>query len=236
MEQDLKRLLARELHDRVAQTLTTMLVDLENFKSDQVGRHSVIRQMDQFQDSTRDVLNSLRQLLYELRGEESVSEGFVDSVGALVERFRASTGVDARLSVGQGWPAALRAPASTNLYHIIQEALVNIRNHSGAKVVHIVLEPISDTHLGVSVSDDGRGVEPGDSRPLGMGMVGMKERAMFLGGELRIENRRGGGTSVNGLFPRELLAPHSLGKSSEISAAAGFSVPDASSVAHESVL
>ena len=216
MEQDLKRLLARELHDRVAQTLTTMLVDLENFKSDQAGRHSVIRQMDQFQDSTRDVLNSLRTLLYELRGEEPVNEGFVDSVSALVERFRASTGVDARLSVGAGWPSVLRAPASSNLYHIIQEALVNIRNHSGAKVVHIVLEPISDTHLGVSVSDDGRGLEPSDPRPLGMGMVGMKERAMFLGGELLIENRRGGGTAVNGMFPRDLLAPRSLEDATEI--------------------
>ena len=210
MEQDLKRLLARELHDRVAQTLTTMLVDLENFKSDQAGRNSVVRQVGQFQDSTRDVLNSLRQLLYELRGEEPVNEGFVDSVNALAERFRVSTGVEVRLSVLAGWPSVLRAPASSNLYHIIQEALVNIRNHSGAKVVNIVLEPISDTHLAVRVSDDGRGLEPSDPRPLGMGMVGMKERAMFLGGELLIENRGGGGTAVNGLFPRELLAPRSL--------------------------
>src|SRR2546423_4994182 len=64
VEEDVRRLVARELHDRVAQTLTGMLVDVENFKSEQVGWDDVIRQMDTIQTSTRQVLSSLRQLLH----------------------------------------------------------------------------------------------------------------------------------------------------------------------------
>src|SRR5437660_6384017 len=70
IEKDVRRLLARELHDRVAQTLTGMLVDVENFKSQPVAWDDVITQLDTIQSSTRQVLTNLRQLLHDLRGEE----------------------------------------------------------------------------------------------------------------------------------------------------------------------
>lgn len=203
IEEDLKRSLARELHDRVAQTLTSMLMDLENFKADQVGRQSVIRQMDEFQDSTRLVLNNLRQLLYELRGEASVGEGFETAIAALIERFQARTRISTELTVLPGWPKELGSSLALNLYRIIEEALSNIRMHSGAREVSVVLQPHSDTELAILVRDDGRGFETHDQRPLGMGMVGMKERAVFLGGQLRIETLQGGGTCVHAIFPRE---------------------------------
>ena len=86
-EGELRRLVARELHDRVAQTLTGMLVDLENFKTEPVSWDDVKKQLDTVQDSTREVLQSLRELLHDLRGEEAVSDTFVDAVGDLVARF-----------------------------------------------------------------------------------------------------------------------------------------------------
>ncbi len=72
IEQDVRRLLARELHDRVAQTLTGMLVDVENFKTEQVGWEDVVKQMDIVQDSTRKVLMAIRQLLHDLREQSSI--------------------------------------------------------------------------------------------------------------------------------------------------------------------
>ena len=74
VEQDVRRLVARELHDRVAQTLTGMLIDLENFKTEPVAWDDVLRHLDTIQDSTRYVLTNLRQLLYDLRGEEVVGD------------------------------------------------------------------------------------------------------------------------------------------------------------------
>ena len=207
IEADVRRLVARELHDRVAQTLTGMLVDLENFKAEQVGWDDVLRQMDTIQDSTRQVLQSLRQLLHDLRGDEAVGDRFVDAVGMLVARFEAKTHIAAQLHVLPGWPEALTPPASVNLYRIIEEALANVRMHSGARAVRILLESGSDSRLSVVVVDDGRGVDIHETRPVGLGTVGMKERALFLGGDLKIESGTGDGTTVRATFPEALLTP-----------------------------
>ncbi|HEV2034862.1 MAG TPA: sensor histidine kinase [Candidatus Dormibacteraeota bacterium] len=202
---DLRQLIARELHDRVAQTLTSMLIDLENFKTEQVGRKSVLRQMDDLQGSTRQVLNSLRQLLHELRGTPPVEESFSDAVQALVARFRERTSMLVSLTILPGWPARVKSPAALNLYRIIEEALVNVRQHSGAATVHVILQPHSDEELSVSISDDGRGLEADDPGPLGMGMVGMKERALFLGAKLGVESVPGSGTTVRLIVRKEML-------------------------------
>jgi len=103
-EVDIRRLVARELHDRVAQTLTGMLVDLENFKTEPVGWEDVLRRLDTVQDSTRQVLQSLRELLHDLRGEETFSDSFVDAVGALVAGFEQKTAISTQLSVLPGCP------------------------------------------------------------------------------------------------------------------------------------
>lgn len=205
VEEDVRRLVARELHDRVAQTLTGMLIDLENFKTEQVDWTDVLRQLDTIQDSTRQVLNNLRQLLHDLRGEEAVGESFVNAVGALVSRFEEKTRISAQLTVLPGWPELITQPASLNLYRIIEEALANVKMHSGAHEVRIVLQPDSDNQVSVLIGDDGRGLDTDGSRRLGLGTVGMKERALLLGGQIRIESQDGAGTTVRAVFPKELL-------------------------------
>lgn len=206
-QDDLRRLVARELHDRVAQTLTGMLVELENFKTEPVGWEDVLRQLDTVQDSTRQVLRSLRELLHDLRGEQTFSDSFVDAVGELVVRFEQKTAIKTQLSVHPGWPLSLTTPASLNLYRIIEEALANVRRHSGARAVRIVLKPYSDDQVVLIVGDDGHGVSSDDIWPAGMGTLGMKERAVILGGELRIESAQGDGTTVRAIFPRDQLMP-----------------------------
>ena len=218
IERELKRLLARELHDRVAQTLTSMLVDLENFKVEQAGRQSVIRQMDGLQDSTRLVLNNLRQLLYELRGEEPVGDTFEDAIRELINRFHAQTRISIELRVLPGWPKRMRSACALNLYRIVEEALTNVRMHSGAQQVTVALQPYSETQLEVAIRDDGRGVDTDERRPLGMGTVGMKERAVLLGGQLRVESDLGNGTTVRAVFPRDLSILSELKKLQEITA------------------
>jgi signal transduction histidine kinase len=215
IEDDVRRMVARELHDRVAQTLTGMLVDVENFKTQQVGWDDVLRQMEMVQSSTRQVLTSLRQLLHDLRGEDQFTDGFVDALGVLVARFEEKTRITAKLDVQPGWPESLTSPAKLNLYRIVEEALTNVGNHSGAHTVQVVLERPSDSELALLVGDDGRGIDTDASRPMGLGTVGMKERAMFLGGRLRIESEAGVGTKVHAVFPKSQLIsvePTSLDK------------------------
>ncbi len=203
---EIRRLLARELHDRVAQTLTTMLIELENFKVEQTGRPSVLRQVDELQASARGVLSNLRHVLYDLRGQTGREEGFADSVRALLVRFQERTQVKANLSVSPSWPANMRSPAALNILRIIEEALTNVRMHSGANSVEVALGTAEGGQVAVEVKDDGRGTDTdGGRRELGMGFLGMRERALILGGRLEVESVLGAGTTVRALLPLEQL-------------------------------
>lgn len=203
---EIRRLLARELHDRVAQTLTTMLIELENFKVEQTGRQSVLRQVDELQESARGVLSNLRHVLYDLRGQTGREEGFADTVRALLVRFQERTQVKAILSVSPSWPANMRSPAALNILRIIEEALANVRMHSGAKSVEVALGLAEGGHLAVEVRDDGRGTDTdGGRRELGLGFLGMRERALILGGRLEVESVLGTGTTVRALLPLDQL-------------------------------
>ena len=216
VEEEVRRLVARELHDRVAQTLTGMLVDVENFKAEEVGWADVVQQLDKVQTSTRQVLHSLRQLLHDLRGEQTSDDGFVSAVEALAVRFTERSQISVEVSVSPRWPSVLARHAHLNLYRIIEEALANARMHSGAKRVEIALQPYSASEVTLVVRDDGRGVDTDVSRPHGLGTVGMRERAVLLGGRLRIEGKTGFGTTVRGIFPTELLLPKVESASKEI--------------------
>lgn len=196
--------MARELHDRVAQTLTTMLVDVEKFKSQQVEWDDVLAEMDSIQSSTREVLSSLRQLLYDLRGENQVGESFVGALGDLLTRFTEKTRIEAAVVVQREWPAILTPAAALNLYRIVEEALSNVRMHSGASSVSVRLEAPADGDLAIVIDDNGRGVD--GNRP-GLGTVGMKERALLLGGQLKVSSENGGGTTVRAAFPKRFLVP-----------------------------
>ena len=203
---EIRRMLARELHDRVAQTLTTMLIELENFKVEQSGRQSVLRQLGELQESTRDVLMNLRHVLYDLRGETGIEEGFVEAIRVLLIRFEDRTHLATRLSISPLWPSRLRSQAALNLYRIIEEALTNVRMHSGAGFVEVALGPGFGGTFAIEVKDDGRGVESGaGARKPGMGVLGMRERAVILGGRLEVESIAGGGTTVRAILPEEQL-------------------------------
>lgn len=203
---EIRRALARELHDRVAQSLTTMLIELENFKVEQTGRQSVLRQLDELQDSTRDVLSNLRHVLFDLRGESGIEESFLDAVRALLTRFQERTQVKVLLSVSPSWPARLRSQTALNILRIVEEALTNVRLHSGADQVEVALGLGLDSQLAVEVKDDGRGAQSGaGARTPGMGVLGMRERATILGGKLEVESVFGGGTTVRAILPMEQL-------------------------------
>jgi signal transduction histidine kinase len=185
-----------------------MLIDLENFKTEPVGWSDVLRQLDNIQESTRQVLNNLRQMLHDLRGEDSAGDSFVSAVGALISRFEEKSRISAQLMVLPGWPEEITAPAFLNLYRIIEEALANVRLHSGAQTVRVVLQPDSDSKLSVLIGDNGRGVDLDETRRAGLGTLGMRERAVILGGQLWIESQSGDGTTVRAVFPKGLLTNH----------------------------
>jgi signal transduction histidine kinase len=201
-EQVIKQHVARELHDRVAQTLTGMLIELETFKVEQFGRASVLKEATELQDSTRQVLQSIREMLYDLRGEPASEESFVAVLQSLLTRFEERTRIAVDLIVSPSWPKKLRSAAALNLYRIVEEALTNIRLHSGARSVRVALEWLGGSELALIVRDDGAGLDSSETLGLGgMGVLGMRERAVLLGGRLTVESIPGGGTTVRAVVP-----------------------------------
>src|SRR5260370_42170028 len=197
--------LARELHDQLAQPLTGMLVQTEVFMRKQQGNRDVVDQLDYLKTSVREVLNNMRQILCDLRGEPGLSNGLAQSrAEGLLATYMLRTGIKVNLWVSKSWPTSRPPEASIHVSSIIQEALTNAHKHGGAGSVQVALQA-SRERLVVKIRDDGRGIEWIDEKPIGMGMVGMRERAALAGGLMTIRSRPAAGTTVTVSIPREAL-------------------------------
>ncbi len=176
--------LARELHDQLAQPLNGLLMQTEVFIREQQGNRAVVPQFDYVKTSVREVLNNMRQIL--------------------CETYQLRTGIKVNLWVSRSWPTSLPPETSIHLYRIIQEALTNAHKHGGAGSVQVALQA-SRERLVVKIRDDGRGIAWLDEKPIGMGMVGMRERAALSGGLMTIRSRRAAGTTITVSIPRGAL-------------------------------
>jgi len=200
-----RRELARELHDQVVQELTSTLIDLENFKRQPYDERAVADQVNQVQSSLRRTLRELRQLLYDLRDEEAWQPSFMSLLRDFASRYDERTGVRISVAVDGDWPLSIRSAAAKQLERIIHEAVNNARLHGGARSVWVSLLAEADWAR-VTIVDDGRGLDPYYAEGPGLGIVGMRERALLLGGSVTVERARGQGTLVRIDFPRTALS------------------------------
>jgi signal transduction histidine kinase len=183
-----------------------MVIEMEQVKADQVGRRGAVESLDSLQASTRKVLASLRQTMLVLRGESTLGPKLDEWLQNILESFHAETGIETRLLGADTWPSDLSTHASINLCRIVEEALHNVRLYSGAQQVLVSLSQ-ENGMARVYIRDDGRGRNVSDgSAWQGLGTLGMKERAMLLGGELRVESGFGNGTAVEITLPVKNLA------------------------------
>lgn len=193
--------LAADLHDRVITGLTALILEMEQFKRDQYNREGVRSAVSGFQESTRSALSQLRDVVHGLQGAPADLESSLASSvrsGPLFE-LRRRTGVATRLRMAPDWPRRLDPLTAINLYRILEQALRNVADHSGARNVTVVLRA-PDPHLVVEVSDDGAGF-PATGLVKGQGVAGMEQRAILLGGRLEVANRGRGGALIRATVP-----------------------------------
>src|SRR5437879_12403351 len=110
-----RRELARDLHDQVLQELTAALVDLEVVKRQRYDEPAVVEEVDQVQDSLRRALLELRQLLYDLRDEETWQVSFMSSLQDFAQRYNERRGVKVNVMTDGEWPTSIRAAAAKQL-------------------------------------------------------------------------------------------------------------------------
>jgi two-component system, NarL family, sensor histidine kinase UhpB len=206
----IKRELARELHDQVVQDLTAMLIDLENFKRGPFDIDATVLQVDSVQGGLRTMLGRLRGMLYGLRGEESVDRDLADNLRIFAVQFGKRTGVRVLVRVSRDWPEAVRRTTAQHIQRIVQEAVNNGCQHGGATSIRVSLRLIDGGYARVTIQDDGRGMSSNDGTVPGMGMLGMRERAMLIGGSLSVDSARGRGTTIRVVFPQTALSQGEL--------------------------
>ena len=182
--------IARELHDRVAQSLAYVAFELERMRKLPGDRDSEITDLH---DVVRDIVRELRETIYQLRSNVSEDEDIVKVAGRYLERFSERTGIEATWLPSAD--ASLPYRIEQELWRIGQEALVNVERHADAREV-VVRWEVNDGVARLEVTDDGSGFELAGVVGDHYGLVGMRERADAIGAHLAIESGAGQGTRV----------------------------------------
>jgi two-component system, NarL family, sensor histidine kinase UhpB len=189
---------ARDLHDEVNQSLTGLLLRLE------AVREAAPPELEPELAETRTLANqAMRELLSlarQLRPTALDDLGLVAAIAGQVEQL-------ARGEIAAGFDdeadfSDLRDDAQLVVYRVAQEALSNAARHSGSARVEVRLRRLEDGGVELIVADDGRGFAFEESER-GLGLGGMRERALLIGGEVTIESRPGRGTTVRLTVPGE---------------------------------
>lgn len=195
-EENERRRIARELHDRVGQNLSALGINLDLMLQDKT--------FDRLEDArglVENTLQTIENVMSELRPPLLDEYGLAAALGGYAEQFSARTQIEVSVSESGGASRRLSAAASLALFRIGQEALNNIAKHSGAKNAQVSMVPTAGG-VELSIADDGCGFDPAEAARRGRwGMSGMRERALAVGGHLSIQSTRGDGTSVHAWVP-----------------------------------
>jgi signal transduction histidine kinase len=202
-----KTRIARDLHDELGQLLTAIRIHLglmERKLAEPLAAEGPFALTDQVVEASQLVeqtIGAVQRIAADLRPSALDRLGLGAALRHEARAFQERTRVACELVLGEGLPP-LRGDAATALYRVAQEALTNVARHAGASSVNVALT--SDAHLlTLRVEDDGRGLEDIAPGPHALGLLGMRERAAILGGELTFARGRARGTVVELRIPIE---------------------------------
>ena len=193
--------IAREIHDELGSSLTSLKWDLEALDKALSEAHSQLRfpacreKISAMMKVTDITINSVRRIASELRPSILDDLGLVEAVEWQVNHFQNRTGIvcNYRSSLQR---ARLNRDQSTAAFRILQEALTNILRHAQATKAEIVMEETAGEFV-LMITDNGRGIKEEDkfAQPA-LGLLGMQERARLVGGQVDITGIDGKGTQV----------------------------------------
>ncbi|MDP2773863.1 MAG: sensor histidine kinase [Nocardioides sp.] len=186
--------IAQELHDQVGQSLTVVLLGLKQVHAR--APDELAEELGLVRESVRSALDDVRRVARELRPGVLEDLGLHSALAALASDFATHAGPHVRRTVSAGLPP-LSPQAELVVYRVAQEALTNVARHAHASQVSLSLTRVGDRVV-LEVADDGRGT---DGSPPGAGLLGMRERALLVGGEVSVASGPGRGTTVRLAVP-----------------------------------
>jgi signal transduction histidine kinase len=199
VQEEERRRLASELHDRTAANLATINLNLKSIaRSVPVHSADADALMEETRELLADTVVSIREFCGDLRPSILDYAGLQQALENFVDRFKRRTGLLGEVDHA-GFTGRCPPEIESVLFRIVQEALLNCTKHAQAHMVRVVLRGDS-RHLTLTVEDDGVGFDQSAlalaGSNAGSGLLNMKERAAFAGGSLSIESGPGRGTRI----------------------------------------
>lgn len=186
--------IARDLHDRIGQSLAYLAFELDRIVRKDGKGTRVSDDLSGLREDVRGVVREVRDTLYDLRTDVSDEKTIDNVLAEFVGRVRERTSMEIVVRIDE----TVRMPRlqERELWRIVQEAIVNAERHSNGR--HLDIFWYSNGHEAViEVRDDGDGMPDGQSGRLdSYGMLGMRERAASIGAQLAVKSTPGRGTTV----------------------------------------
>jgi signal transduction histidine kinase len=193
--------IAREIHDELGGILTGLKWDLEkidktlNNPGDSTRLSEVHNRISSMTGLIETTINTVRRIASELRPGVLDDLGLVAAVEWQIEQFQARSGLKCHWTNNAG-DIELTRERATAVFRILQEILTNVLRHAGAANLYVKLDR-SKNYFEMEVKDDGRGITESQMRnSSSLGLLGMRERALLVGGEVSITGKEDAGTTV----------------------------------------
>ena len=205
VQEEERRALSRELHDEIGQELTGLKMFLEmiaNTPADDLSQH-----LENAHQTVGRLMDQVRHLSRMLRPSVLDDLGLLPALQLLFRTLHEQTGLQVNFRHLE-LDGRLSPDTEIGAYRIVQESLNNAIRHAGVPQVRVRVWVTSD-QLDLRVEDEGRGFDPKVhlGKGMGGGLRGMQERALLLGGEVRIESTPGAGTRIAAELPLEKRSP-----------------------------
>ncbi len=186
--------IARDLHDRIGQSLAYLAFELDrivkaNTKGDDVTKH-----LDRLRTDVRGVIGEVRDTLYDLRTDVTDEQDLAQTLRDFLDRVQARSDLDIRLDAQTS--GRLPLLQERELWRVAQEAVTNVERHAQASKVAVTWR-CDGSRAVLIVADDGVGFPAGRAGRLdSYGIIGMRERAASIGAALDISSEPGVGTTI----------------------------------------
>jgi signal transduction histidine kinase len=186
--------IARDLHDRIGQSLAYMAFELDNIVAKERRGEEVGGSLERLRDDVRGVIREVRDTLYDLRTDVSDSHDIADTLEAYAARIRERSTLQVEVYCDRD--TRLPLLQEREMWRIAQEALTNVERHSHADRVR-VLWRCNGEAAALEITDNGIGFPDGRAGRLdSYGIMGMRERASSIGATLEIASKPNEGTRV----------------------------------------
>ena len=200
-QEDERKRISREIHDDTTQRLWILANSTQNLITDDLSSQfpQTALKLEQIKKEILEISSDAKRLSLALRPGILDDLGLIPAIRWQVGQLNESENIESNITV-RGIQQAINSEASNHVFRIVQEAFNNIKRHSGATKVHVVLN-FSTTSLKITIIDNGKGFLVRDIKNVveanKLGFISIQERVRLLGGIFKLTSKPGKGTKLN---------------------------------------